>query len=56
MICSPGSGKTMFAKRLPTIIPDMTFGEALEITKIHSASGLLDSGQALVGNKLKWYV
>jgi len=41
MIGPPGSGKTMLAKRLPTIIPEMTIEESLETTKIHSVSGLI---------------
>lgn len=48
MLGSPGSGKTMLARRLPTILPAMSFEEALEVTKIHSIAGTLPSGMPLV--------
>lgn len=51
MIGPPGSGKTMIAKRLPTILPDMAIEEALETTKIHSIMGLLPSDSALIATR-----
>ena len=44
MVGPPGSGKTFSAKHLPTILPDMSFEERVEVTKIYSIMGLLDSG------------
>ena len=51
LIGPPGAGKTMLARRLPTIIPDLQLDEALEVTKIHSIVGLIGPGEALVATR-----
>ncbi|HEC66642.1 MAG TPA: ATP-binding protein [bacterium] len=48
---SPGSGKSMLAKRLPGILPDMTTEEKLEVTKVYSAANLLSKGSSLIDQR-----
>ncbi len=51
LIGPPGSGKTMLAQRLPTILPNLSFGEALEVTKIHSIAGTLPPDTPLLATR-----
>jgi magnesium chelatase family protein len=48
MVGSPGSGKTMLSRRIPSILPPLTVEEALEVTRIHSVAGMLRNGEALM--------
>ena len=51
LVGPPGAGKTMLARRLPTILPPLTLREALETTKIHSVAGILPESAALITNR-----
>ncbi len=51
MVGSPGTGKTMLSRRLPTILPDLTLDEALETTKIHSVAGMLERNTPLLATR-----
>ncbi len=51
LVGPPGSGKTMLARRLPTILPALSLAEALETTKIHSVAGVLPPGEALIASR-----
>lgn len=51
MVGAPGAGKTMIARCIPSVMPDLTFEEALEITKIHSIAGELDPQKGIISSR-----
>ncbi|MBO4433398.1 MAG: YifB family Mg chelatase-like AAA ATPase [Clostridia bacterium] len=51
LIGPPGAGKSMLAKRLPTILPEMTFSESIETTRIHSVAGIIDKNHPIVSHR-----
>ncbi len=51
MVGPPGAGKTMLARCVPTIMPDMSFEEAVEVTKVHSVAGILDASVGIVTSR-----
>lgn len=52
MIGPPGAGKSMLAKRIPTILPNMSIDESIETTKIHSIMGMMENGRALISTRV----